>query len=106
MKKIKSNILSIAEKVVTVSECEKNKEIISKTTNFAIMRQLLSRIVFVANSIIILHTEISVVDQELYFGISEKEFGRILCNNVSNCSSIEDKLSNALECVPSGTPNM
>ena len=52
MKKMKSNILSIAAKVVTVSECEKNKEIISKTTNFAIMRQLLSRIVFVANSIV------------------------------------------------------
>src|SRR5438034_8158402 len=49
MKKMKSNILSIAAKV---SECEKNKEIISKTTNFAIMRQLLSRIVFVANSIV------------------------------------------------------
>src|SRR6266480_2352038 len=52
MKKMKSNILSIAAKVVTVSECEKNKEIISKTTNFVIMRQLLSRIVFVANSIV------------------------------------------------------
>ena len=43
------------------------------------------------------HAEISVVDQELYFEIFEKEFGRILRNNVSDCSSIEDKLSNALE---------
>ena len=103
MTKMKSNILSIAAEVVTVSECEKNKEIISKTINFAIMRQLLSPIVFVANSIIILHAEISVVHQELYFGISEKEFGCILHNNVSDCSSIEDKLSNALEWVP---PNM
>src|SRR5438552_9664684 len=76
MKKMKSNILSIAAKVVTVSECEKfffcNNEAI--IIAYHLCRQFHRYA----------QAEISVVDQELYFEIFEKEFGRILRNNVSD----------------------
>ena len=43
-----------------------------------------------------LHAEISVIDKELYFGISEKDFGRILCNNVSDCSNLNNQIFHPL----------